>query len=644
MNDLKTILELETLNPSQRKAVKLVESPVLVLAGPGSGKTRVLTFRIAQILESTLDHNFRILGLTFTHDASDEMQNRLIELVPQYMDKMFLGTYHSFCADVLRQHGSHIGIKPNFNIYSQDMDLKKVLSDSIRKNHIETNLNQDKLLPTIKLLKSFLIFPEESENVFENKNQGKIISEVYSAYENRLKYLNALDFDSLILNTYKLFKKYPAFIKRYRKVYKHICIDEFQDTNFAQYELIKLLCGKTYQNLFVVADDDQIIYQWNGASHQRITKFITDYSPKIIQLPVNYRCPQDIVDIANKLISHNFFRQKNKLPSQSASPEFNQDNIRLLHFSNLKTEAKDISYEINNKFEKLEDLVILARNRKILNEFQIALREVGINAVISQRKDDFESTPMIWILSALKLVNDKNNKDVLEALCGTFYQLTDVKTNPKEVIIQSQTSNLGYLQNWLELSFTRTDDPNVKKILNVTMEYLGHQKEYDKFSDLAINYFSDSILHKEPDDPSIEKFADFEEEKIVWYELKRGIKNSLGKNATLEAFLQELQMHSKEHVPKNSVILMTIHGSKGKEFDHVYLVGLVEDLLPSFQSISKGHESPEMEEERRNCFVAITRAKKTLTLSYSNNYYGWRKKPSRFLYEMGLLDKNEPNC
>ena len=202
------------------------------------------------------------------------------------------GVVYSFCADVLRQHGTHLGINPNFNMYSQKMDLEAVLSDAVDKAKSRSDLVSDldkKTLPVIQRLKALLVFPEHCRGVISDSELDERISIVYPAYEEELKLRNSLDFDSLILKTYELLATFPAFAKHYRTVYPYICVDEFQDTNHAQYSLLRALTGDVHQNLFVVADDDQIIYQWNGASHRRIVEFVEAYSPKVIQLPMNLR-------------------------------------------------------------------------------------------------------------------------------------------------------------------------------------------------------------------------------------------------------------------------------------------------------------------------------------------------------------------
>jgi DNA helicase-2/ATP-dependent DNA helicase PcrA len=270
------------------------------------------------------------------------------------------------------------------------------------------------------------------------------------------------------------------------------------------------------------------------------------------------------------------------------------------------------------------------------------LRHEGLPAVISQRKDEFESTPFVWLHSTLRLANDGQNRRYLEAVCGSFAQLTQVEIDVEDVISQSQALSMGYLQIWIRLLNQKTTETFVKEIVNETSRCLVRGRDFQAFSKSALAWFTSlaQAQRQAESDPYNEVFTRYDEEKLVWEELMGEIKRNLGEEPTLEAFLQELQMRSKEPPPKaNTVVLMTIHGAKGKEFDHVYLIGLVDDELPSFQSKKKGDRSQEMEEERRNCFVAITRTIRTLTLSYGKKYRGWPKEPSRFLFEMGLLKR-----
>lgn len=636
---------LDELSPIQREVVEWGTGSLFVLAGPGSGKTRVLTCRIARILDLTRDKNFRILALTFTNKAADEMRRRIADYVPGLENRLSMGTFHSFCADVLRQQGSHLGINPNFNIYSLEDDLQAVLSKAIMevKRNSDVEIRPDKnLLSVIHSLKSRLILPEKCSVLFHDNEMGEQAALLYKAYEDELAKSNALDFDSLIFETYKLFTVYPAIAKRYRTVYQYLCIDEFQDTNYSQYSLVRAFTADEYKNVFIVADDDQIIYQWNGASYKRIEELIDNYSPKKIQLPLNYRCPPEIVKLANNLISHNFLRTANKKPLEAFRLSSGKETIRLLpSFRDFSLEVSGVAKDVRHLHsDNLGSVAILARSRKLLEGAKEALNNEGLRSIILQRKDNFESTPFKWLYSILYLANNRQNQSSLEAVCGTFAQLTQIEVDKEDVVRQAGISNNDYLQQWIKIIQQRNADESTKEVIDKTFRYLGEGRDFIEYIKFAMGWFKRLVpVHQKTSDISAdEMFAGYIEELPVWNDLVREITQLLGDTLTLEAFLQELQLRSKEPIPeKDEVVLMTIHGAKGKEFDHVYLIGLVDDELPSYQSRKKGDSSPEMEEERRNCFVAITRTIKTLTISYAEKYNGWHRRPSRFINEMGLF-------
>lgn len=632
----------------QRQAADWNEGSLLVLAGPGSGKTRVLTCRIARILDSNPDKNFRILGLTFTNKAADEMRVRVEKYVPGHERRIFLGTFHSFCADVLRQHGMHLGINPNFTIYSQDNELQEVLNEAVEEARHRLELVQKvhkKTLPVIFRLKSLLVSPEDCQGRFDDPEFGKVMAAVYSAYEAQLAKRNALDFNSLIFKAYQLFKSFPAFAKRYRNVYPYICVDEFQDTNQAQYGFLRALCGDAHRNVFVVADDDQIIYQWNGASHKRINEFINDYSANILQLPTNYRCPREIVELANNLIRHNFLRRPDKAPTQAFRSASGKASVRLMSgFATFDDEMAEIARDIKKlHLSHLGSVAVLARSRRLLEGSHQALSNEGLPSVISQRKDEFESLPLMWLHAVLRLQNDKQNRGCIETVCGAFEKITRIDSDVENVVTQARASNLGYLNQWTKEIRRRDLGEPAKEIIDLLLRFITGSINFLMFSRYWLERIEKIRQNQQiQPDPSAQIFEGYQEERPVWDGLVAEITRSLGDDLTLEAFLQELEMHSKEIYPgPDTIILMTIHGAKGREFDHVYLIGLVEDEIPSFQSKQKGTESPEMEEERRNCFVAITRTIETLTVSYAERYSGWSKKPSRFLFEMGILENEQ---
>ncbi|MBY5379344.1 ATP-dependent helicase [Rhizobium leguminosarum] len=622
---------LSELTEAQAVAVGWRDGPMFVLAGPGSGKTRVLTTRIAKLLADTPDRSFRVLALTFTNKAADEMSGRVSALVPEQERRALIGTFHSFCMQVLQQHGSHVGISPDFAIYSLDIDRQEILRDAIKKAGLGTD--DIRLLSTIDKLKSQLVQPAGSARYFRDPSDGARVEQVYTAYEAALTQANALDFGSLIAQVHRLVTNFPGIATRYRKTYAYWMFDEFQDTTDAQYRLIRALAGDDFKNVFAVADDDQIIYQWNGASYQQIQRFRADFSPQELQLPTNYRCPPAIVAAANHLVVHNIQRSTAKKPLEAGKTSLrypNEQHIRVLRYSTDEVEAASIADGISKvDRNRWGEVAVLARTRYMLEKLQAALNQKQVTAVISQRRDDFRSPQFLWLAAVLRQVLRPLDRRALEILTGAFNRWFGSDTRVDLIITASELTERSFLDEWaVAVKAAVPDSSEAAELANLAAKF---GKEPALFRP-----FIEAVFAKMPvqDDGS----SDIAEDRAAWSDLARNIGKTIGRDAPLEQFLQELAIRSKEApVGSNTVTLMTIHGAKGKEFDHVYVVGLAEDILPSFQSLKAGENSPEMEEERRNCFVAITRAREWLCLSYADSYRGWAKQPSRFLNEMGLI-------
>lgn len=630
MTDSALSVALSELTEAQSVAVAWRDGPMFVLAGPGSGKTRVLTTRVAKLLADAPDRSFRVLALTFTNKAADEMSGRVTALVPEQERRALIGTFHSFCMQMLQQHGSHIGINPDFAIYSLDVDRQEILRDAIRQAGLAAD--DIRLLSTIDKLKSQLVLPAGSARYFREPSDGARVERVYAAYEVALTQTNALDFGSLIAQAYRLVTSFPGIAARYRKTYAYWMFDEFQDTTDGQYRLIRALAGDDFKNVFAVADDDQIIYQWNGASYQQIQRFRADFSPQEIQLPTNYRCPPAIVAAANHLVVHNLQRTAAKQPLEAGKTSLrypDEQHIRVLRYSSDEVEAAAIADGIS-KIDRAcwGEVAVLARTRYMLERLQAALTQKLVNAVISQRRDDFRSPQFLWLAAVLRQALRPLDRRALEILAGAFNRWFGTDTRVDLVITATELTERSLLDEWAAEVKTRLSDNTDAIALVDLATKLG--KEPSRFRSVI-----EAILAKIPaqDDES----SDIAEDRAAWSDLVRSIGKTIGRDAPLEQFLQELAIRSKEAPVGNSTVtLMTIHGAKGKEFDHVYVVGLAEAILPSFQSLKAGENSPEMEEERRNCFVAITRAREWLCLSYADSYRGWAKQPSRFLSEMGF--------
>lgn len=632
-NPLETALA--KLTEIQRQAVGWGEGAMLVLAGPGSGKTQVLTCRIARLLDEGRDQSFRVLALTFTNKAADEMKERVANFVPGLEERANIGTFHSFCGQVLRQHGIHLGIKPDFAIYSQDDDRKAVLEDALKRADMDAD--GMRYLGLIDRMKTLLIEPKDAVSRLTRAADAQAIAQAYEAYESELRRLNVLDFNSLIFEAFRLFSTFPAIAARYRRSYPYWLLDEFQDTNDGQYRLIRTMAGDDFKNVFAVADDDQIIYQWNGASFRQIQRFRADFQPELIQLPTNYRCPPAIVAAANRLVAYNVQRTETKKPLVAGKTDLKlpeQDHIQLRVFETDEIEAEKIAEEIAARGrDQWSQTTVLARTRASLEKMLKAFQAAQVPAVIAQRRDDFLSAEIRWMVACLVQTVRPLDRRNLAVLIDAFNRFADIQIAVGQVLSDAEASGSGYFSTWITAATGEigASSPHAK-----LLETAGRLDPASAKS-VIDTMLTELDARASGDDPD----PDLVEDLAAWREISSDIRRHFGSSISLDEFLQQLQLRSKAPSPQaHTVTLMTVHGAKGREFDFVYLIGLAEDILPSFQSRQKGDNSPEMEEERRNCFVAITRAKESLILSRANSYRGWTKQPSRFLVEMGLATPN----
>ncbi|MEJ2067104.1 MAG: ATP-dependent helicase, partial [Deltaproteobacteria bacterium] len=496
-----------------------------------------------------------------------------------------------------------------------------------------------RVLPLIdRLLESCT--PEQNvESRFRDKELGQKVAVLYRAYRKLLISCNQMDFPSLLHCVVELLEAKPQISKHIRTVYKHICVDEFQDTNLAQYIVLQHIVGDTPQNLFVVADDDQIIYQWNGASPERLRQLESDYQMNVIQLPANYRCPPAVIGLANRLIKNNLDRSPAKQPLIAIKTEAAEDVIRLLNFDTFEEELDWIAGDIEARHAtERGECVILARSRKLLEQAVETLMKRGIQASMALRKDEFTSAPIRWLHAILRLANARGDREQLRRLCKAFYELEGIHVDSRDIMANASVFGGDNLRSWFDMVLEREElEIYTRPFFETAQKVLADKLDFLRFIEAAFQWFE--ALNSRLADQAHEGFVDFDEEKVIWKDLQERIIKEYGKEElSLNILLQEVDLSPKmPPIPSGAVRCLTIHSAKGMEFQYVYLVGLAEEQLPSFQSIRKGDDSREMQEERRNCFVAITRAQNSLTLTYSQEYFGWRKKPSRFLREMELI-------
>ena len=627
------MLELESLNVNQRSAVDWNEGPMLVLAGPGAGKTRVLTTRVARLIQGAPDKRFRILALTFTTKAAEEMRGRVAHLLGPNIRRARLTTFHGFATDVLRQHGSHFGLRPDFTILNQDADRHLVLRDAMEDASdagIPSGATVRGVLPLVdRLLRDGQDGREHQDAPLPFAAPGKEwIRPVYRSYIRLLIEGNHLDFGALLVCCLRLFNERPRIAGDYGVVYPFACVDEYQDTNKVQDLLLRTLYPHRNANLFVVADDDQTIYQWNGASPERLRRLQHDYDMRVVQLPESFRCPREVVGLANNLIRHNVNRAPNKTPLVSAVDSSASRAVRIRRFADCAAELSWVAADIKARSLDTGTCTVLARTTKLVRAAAAALSHAGLPCYVVKRKAEFESPLLRFLHSALRLTNRPADLEQLAALCRAYHDLTSACLQPEDAETESVVAGDSLLAGFVSAA-SACAATHTQSLLDTLRDDLLDRVKYREFAKKVL-VWRDSHPGTPNTDPDEET-----EERTIWNSLAREIRHQLGADPPLGQFLQQIDLRQKTPPPRaTDVQCLTIHMAKGKEFRHVYLTGLAEEQLPSYQAVQGGPSA--MEEERRNCFVAITRVQSSLTLTHADSYFGWSKQPSRFLEEMGL--------
>ncbi len=441
---------------------------------------------------------------------------------------------------------------------------------------------------------------------------------------------NRLDFGALLHFARKLLTDHPGVTRLLRAGWSHVCVDEFQDTNKAQDDLLRLLVPQDAPNLFVVADDDQIIYQWNGASPERLQELKNDYGMEVVQLPENYRCPREVIDLANRLIQHNRFRTEGKQPlTTRRSASMDEGVIRLGVYGTPDDEARAVVADIKRRDLSPAEVAVLARTTKLLERIAGSLREAGLEAHLTQRKTEFETPLVRVVFHALRLANSRHDRDVLRRLCVAWDALSDQNLELGDVTAAAALVGGNFLRAWAdaaEAGVTGASAGLVKRLRSSLVDRLEFPGVVDWFLSEGAKMLADTkdqVLATELD---------------TWRALHDELVREHGEEVlTLNVYLQHMDLAPKAPRPSlNAIRCLTVHGAKGLEFQHVYLIGMAQEVFPSFQALRKGPSSREVEEERRNCFVAITRVQETLTLTHARQYYGYSKARSQFIAEMGL--------
>lgn len=611
------------LNSMQEKAVNHIEGPMLVLAGAGSGKTKVLTSRIAGLIENGISP-YNILAITFTNKAAKEMKDRVVRLIGNSANNIQISTFHSLGLKILKENYSLLGYERNFTIIDSDDVLTIIKKIAKEMNLSKDYYNPRELRSKISSAKNEMMGIDSFAKVEFDHN----VVEVYKRYLNKLKNGNSVDFDDLLLLPIKLFKNYPSILEEYQDRYKYILIDEYQDTNEAQYVLSKLLSAK-YRNIFVVGDNDQAIYAFRGANYKNILNFEKDYpEAQTILLEENYRSTQTILNAANSVIKHNKERKDKNLWSNNTIG----DKIKHRVVANEKEEASFVASEIKeliSKGVKEENIAILyrtnAQSRVIEEEMlkkNIKYRVVG-SFYFYNRKEIKD------LLCYLRLIN--NHKDDVSLL--------RIINTPKRGIGEKTLDNLTNLAAEKSISLYDTISSGKELEFKKLIEDLTQDSLMLSLTELIDNILEKSGIKKEltsskllEDEIRLENLNEFKS-------ITKSYEEEYG-SATLSDFLDEISLVSDmtEHQDgSNRVSLMTVHSVKGLEFDYVFIVGMEEGIFPHYNAINDGGNSA-IEEERRLCYVAITRAKKELYITSAENrmLFGStsRNLPSRFIEEI----------
>ena len=623
------MITFDNLNENQRRAVGWDQGPVLVLAGPGSGKTGVLTLRVARLLEE--DESASVLALTFTNKAATEMRERVDDLLGERADRTQLCTFHSFATDVLAQHGSHLGIRSDFQHAVRDEDRIAILDDVIDGLDGDVPADRRSLLRLIDRLFSES-YAGEGETASLASTPGWL-PPLYRRYCDALIEANRLDFGSLLSLAARLLREKPAVARVVRLGWTHVCVDEFQDTNQAQYDLLRLIAPARNHNLFVVADDDQIIYQWNGASPKRLQELRRDYDLQTIQLPESYRCPPAIVSLANRLIGHNTRRIAEKKilavhdPRQAYAGEVKYDV-----FPSPREEAEFVGRDIGERGLSSSDCVVLGRTTRLVQDAADRLRSAGYDAYVPVRKSEFDSPSANVLLEALRSANSPHDRVVLRRLCLAWEGLTGVVVDPHSVEAAAALFGGNFLRAWVQSAEAVAGEwePVPQRIRTDLVDALRFPAVVDWF----LGGGWESWGRDDREESASQEIA-------TWKGLHEEIVAEYGDGVALNSYLQQLDLASKTPPPAPDALrCMNVHQAKGLEFRHVYLIGMAQEVFPSIYALRNGADSRQVEEERRSCFVAVTRARDTLTLTRSRSYYGYSKDPSQFLAEMGVPSRS----
>ena len=609
----------DTLNNEQREAVFCTEGPLLMLAGAGSGKTRSLTHRIAYLIEEKGVAPWNILAITFTNKAAQEMRERVDALVGYGSEDIWISTFHATCSRILRRHIDLLGYDRNFTIYDAS-DQKSLMKEVLKEMKIDTKQFPERsVMSEISSAKNEYKSPLDYRNEYGSNFRNQRIADIYEHYQKRLKENNALDFDDLLVKMVDLFQTNPDVLEHYQDRFQYIMVDEYQDTNTVQFLLVSLL-AKKYRNLCVVGDDDQSIYKFRGANIYNILNFEKVFpDAQVIRLEQNYRSTQNILNAANGVIANNKGRKEKKLWTENQKGE-------LVHFKQYDTEYDEADGVVSriNFLAMLgvqyKDMAILYRTNAQSRIFEEKLKQKNIPYAIVRGISFYDRKEIKDLMSYLKVVDsgmdDLSVKRIINVPKRGIGQTTINRL--QEFAILNQMSFLDAVFNADEIPEVTRALAKLHKFADMIEEFREYASEHE-ISEL-LEHILDvtqyrAELEAEGTDESISRLEDIEElfNDIAYYEEEE-------ENPNLRDFLAEKDMYTLNagidnlEDENNKVLLMTLHNAKGLEFNNVFLGGMEEGVFPGFGAMMSGDES-EIEEERRLCYVGITRAKERLFLS-----------------------------
>ena len=607
----------DALNPQQYQAVCHYEGPLLILAGAGSGKTRVLTHRVAWLIEEKNVNPWNIMAITFTNKAAGEMRDRVEAMLGGALGGVWVATFHSTCVRILRRYIDRIGFENNFTIYDSE-DQKSVIKEICKRLQIDTKLYRERFfMAEISAAKDEMLSPVDYALKAQGDQRMQKVAEVYKEYQRQLFDNNALDFDDLICRTVELFQSCPEVLEQYQERFRFIMVDEYQDTNTAQFKLVSLLAAK-YRNLCVVGDDDQSIYRFRGANIGNILNFEQFFpDAEVIRLEQNYRSTQNILNAANAVISHNKGRKEKTLWTDNGEGE----KIRFRQFMNSFEEAEYVAGMISQKVGagkwKYGDCAILYRTNAQSRMFEEKFLYANVPYKIVGGVNFYSRKEIKDVIAYLKTI--ANGKDDLavrriinvpkrgigattisrvqdyaaEHGAGFYDALRVAETIPG---IGKSVAKLQAFVQMIQVLRTKQEFYKVKSLIEDILEQTGYMKE----------------LQAEGTDEALDRMANVDEllNKAALYDEKT-------ENPTLDGFLEEVALVADiDNLEEDAdhVVMMTLHSAKGLEFPVVFMVGMEDGVFPSYISISSEDES-ELEEERRLCYVGITRARTNLFLT-----------------------------